>query len=68
MAKFCFTDLDHALGQSICKSAGVDPNSVRRIVLDLKVGEPGHLYLETYADDAVLGVKLPAGIEITADD
>lgn len=64
MAKFIFTDLNSVFGTSICEAAGVDPTTVRRIVVDLEVGSPGKLYIETFANDALLGVSIPAGIEI----
>ncbi len=54
------------LGTSICEAAGVDPTMVRRIVIDLEVGNAGKVYVETFADDAVLDVEIPSNrIKVT---
>lgn len=57
MAKFVVTSFDK-LGDALLRASGVDPNYVRRLVLDLRVGEPGMLYVETFADSEVLDVEL----------
>lgn len=53
MAKFVVTGWD-PLGLALMKAAGIDPNSVRRVVIDLQVGSPGRMYLDTFLDDQVL--------------
>ena len=69
MARFVVKGIDSTLGTSLCEAAGVDPNMVRRLVLDLRVGDMGMLYLETYPDDAVLDVSLSGpDIKIELDE
>lgn len=66
MTKFAVTDLSHTLGVSLCKAAKVDHMMVRRVVLDLDVGKPSMMYLELFADKALLDVGLTKnGVEIT---
>ena len=48
------------LGMSICRAAGLDPSYVRRIVIDLDVGDVGKVYIEMFADEALLNVSIPS--------
>lgn len=66
MPKFVVTGFDgpEGLGVALCRAAGVDPNYVSRLVLDLKVGHAGRLYLECFADNKALEVELPTA-EVT---
>jgi hypothetical protein len=74
MSKFIFIEPErHKLATSICEAAGIaDPNQLRRIVIDLRVGDSGLLYLEVFGDDSVLDVDIAElGIEVkevTRDD
>lgn len=69
MSKFVVTQLDSMkLATSICEQAGIDPNLVRRMVIDLKVGNAGMIYLELFATDEMFNVDLSdVGIEIRED-
>lgn len=59
MSKFVFTEpTRYALVNAICEQAGIDPNYVRRIVIDLQLNEVAKVYVELMADDATLGVDL----------
>ena len=60
MAKFLVTSFGE-LGDDLCRACGLTPEYVSRIVLDLKVGSPGRVYFETFADDETLNVRVPAG-------
>jgi len=64
--KFLMTQINNTtLGDSICRAAGIDGSLVRRIVVDLKVGDPGMIYLEMFATDEMLEVDLGKhGIEV----
>ncbi len=64
MAKFVVVDTGH-LFDSLLEKSGIDPRYVSRLILDLKVREPGRLYLEMFADDEVLSVDLPDGFQLT---
>ena len=44
-----------------------DPKSVRRIVVDLEVGQPGRIYIEKFADDEKLRVAL-ARLEVVSEE
>jgi len=66
MSKFVVTDFG-TLGNALCEACGIDPCYVRRIVLDLEVGNAGKLYFETFADSEVLSVSLAdLNIEVKA--
>jgi hypothetical protein len=60
MRKFVFTQPDqYKLVTSICDAAGIeDPGTVIRIVVDLRYGEPGKLYVEQFGDEAILDVDI----------
>ena len=59
MAKFIVTDYSkHRLCIAICEQAGIDPNYVRRMVIDLPVSGVAVIYLEMLADTAQLEVSL----------
>ena len=45
---------------SICEAAGVDPTMVRRVVLDLQVGNAGIVYVEMFADPELLEIRIPS--------
>lgn len=48
---------------AMLKAAGIDPNSTRRMVIDLEVNCPGKFFVELYADrDAVYGVDLEPAV------
>lgn len=70
MTKFSFLEADRdMLGIEICKATGLVPETVRRIVIDLQVGEPAKLYVEAFADDAVLDVSInKLGIEVVPEE
>jgi len=57
VSKFVFTG-STPLANSICEGAGINPNYVRRMVIDLTVGEPGKVYVELLADAEWLDVRL----------
>jgi hypothetical protein len=66
VSKFLVTDSFGTLGDGLCRASGIDPRYVRRLVLDLEVGSPGRLYVETFADSEVLDVNLAdSGIKVT---
>jgi len=69
MSKFVVTDAlsRDGLGCALCEAAGVKPETVRRLVLDLQVGSPGLLYFETFADAAILDVSI-AELGITVEE
>lgn len=70
MSKFVFLNAARdALGTEICEAAGIAPETVRRIVIDLEAGSPGRLYIEAFADDAILGVSInKLGIEVVSEE
>jgi hypothetical protein len=39
----------------------VDPSNVRRCVIDLQAGEAAKVYVETFADDALITFALKGG-------
>lgn len=56
MTKYVVTDpTEHELGMKICESIGLEPTMVRRIVLDLQVGEAAKVFVEAFVDDDVVG-------------
>ena len=66
--KFVVLDWD-PVALALLKAAGVDPNMCSRMVLDLQVGRPGKMYLETYADRVAmqsieLSPEVAAGISV----
>lgn len=69
MTKFIVANYQNTLALALLEAAGADPRRVKRLVLDLTYGEPGHLTLETFADDRMLHV-LPDGdtIEVWPED
>lgn len=68
MSKFVvLSERRHALETALCEAAGIDPRYVRRLVLDLRATEPGMLYLETFADDAILDVSI-ADLGVTIEE
>lgn len=59
MAKFVFIEpTRYALSKAICEKAGIDPNYVRRIVIDLQVGDAGVVYVELLGDESMLDVNI----------
>jgi hypothetical protein len=60
MRKFVFIEpQQHKLVTSICESAGIeDPGTIRRLVIDLRYGEPGRIYVEQFGDEAILDVDI----------
>lgn len=68
MAKFLLTnqlDRRDSVGGALLGAAGIKPEYVRRLVLDLEVGSVGRMYVELFADDAALNVSIePGGIEV----
>lgn len=72
MSKFIFLTADDpaakrdGLAVEICEAAGVDPGSVRRMVIDLEVGSAAKVYMEMFADDAILDVSIQKlGIKVS---
>jgi hypothetical protein len=59
-----------AMSHTICKAlheAGVisDPlERVGRVVIDLKPGEPGRMYIERLLDDTFVAVVLAGGLKV----
>ncbi len=51
----------------LCEAVGVPAELVRRVVLDLEVGSPGRLYVDTFADDEKIRVALGGGITLTEE-
>ncbi len=51
----------------LCEAAGVPAETVRHLVLDLEVGSPGRLFIETFADDEKIRVALGGGIRVTEE-
>jgi len=50
---------------TLLEKQGIDPDMVRRMVIDLEAGQPGKLYLEMYGDSDALGdPALAAGIGV----
>ncbi len=69
MSMFLLTDSFGKLGEALLSSVGIDSRYVRHMVIDLKVGEPGKLYVELFADDEILNVDLAElGVEVKAAD
>jgi hypothetical protein len=67
MRKFVFTQPDqYKLVTSLCQAAGIeDPRTVRRAVFDLEYGKPGRIYVELFADAAILDVDIRAiGVDV----
>lgn len=63
MAKFIVHG--QAFLDTICQALGQEPSMVRRLILDLKVGNVGMAYVELFADDEKLGaIRLDAGVTI----
>jgi hypothetical protein len=62
MRKFVFIEPQrHKLVTSICAATGIeDPGTVRRLVLDLKYGSAGTIYVEQFGDEAILDVDIDA--------
>jgi hypothetical protein len=59
VSKFVFLDPGRdTLGTEICKATGIAPERVRRIVIDLCVGEAAKVYVEAFGDDAILDVSI----------
>lgn len=57
------------LSMQICDAIGIDPKTVRRIVIDLPAARPGRLLFETFVDDDRLSaVFAESGIEIVAGE
>lgn len=59
MSKFLVrhsTDLENA----VCEALGIEPTLVSRIIIDLQVGCPGRVYLETFADEASINIITPS--------
>lgn len=67
MAKFVVTEFArYSLATAICEKAGIDPDYVRRLVIDLRVGHAGLIYVELMGDDSILDVDIhELGVEIT---
>lgn len=60
MNKFVVTDAFErdGLADALCVAAGIKPEYVRRMVIDLQAGSAGMVYLETFADQAILDVSI----------
>ena len=67
MSKFMFIEPKrHALALEICRATGIDADKVSRLVIDLKIGDAGKLYVETFADNAILDVSIgELGVSVT---
>jgi hypothetical protein len=46
----------------------IEPSMVRRCVIDLEVGSPAKIYLETFADTSIIDVVIDGGLSITSED
>lgn len=66
MSKFIVGSSSDGIYQAL-HDAGVfadEPKDVRRVVIDLAVGEPARVYIERFVDDSLIDVLLLGGIEI----
>lgn len=70
MSKFVFLNAARdTLGTEICESVGINPETVRRIVIDLEAGSAGKVYIEAFTDDGLLNVSInKLGIEVVSED
>ena len=66
MPKFIVSGPHDRITLRLCEYLGVDPNVIRRIVVDLEVGSAARIYYETFADDGVLDVAL-GGLLVRVD-
>jgi len=63
MAKFIVTSEEWYRLLHDAGAIDVEPDSVRRCVIDLKVGAPAMFYIEQYGDDEKLSVALKVAVE-----
>lgn len=56
MSKFAVNHFEHTLAIDLCRAAGIPPEKVSRLTLDLELGKPGRLNIETFADDSLIQV------------
>lgn len=71
VSKFVVTDefSRDGFACALCEAAGIKPEFVRRMVIDLQAGSTGLVYLEMFADDVILDVSIAElGISLTAED
>jgi len=47
-------------GTAICEALNIDPNKVRRVVIDATAGELLRVYIEYYGGPELVTIKLPA--------
>jgi hypothetical protein len=67
MSKFIVTSNDTFLRLHAAGVINVEPDNVRRCIIDLEVGQGARIYLETFADDAIIGELLGAGLRPEPD-
>lgn len=62
MTKFVVTDTFQrdGLAMRLCEAVGIKPELVSRLILDLKAGHAGMLYVETFAEAETLDIEVPA--------
>lgn len=66
MSKFIVGAASNGIYEAL-HAAGViadDPNNVARCIIDLQVGSPAKVYVETFADDSLTKVILSGGLAI----
>lgn len=70
MQKFIFVEPErHKLAIAICEAAGLEPASIRRIVIDLDRDQVGYVYVQHFGDEAILDVDIgELGVEVREVD
>lgn len=66
MSKFVVGARSDGIYQAL-HDAGVfadDPSEVARVIIDLRVGNPARIYIEKFADSALVDVIMRGGVEI----
>ena len=48
----------------VCNQLGLDPFTVRRVVIDAPCNAVASVYVEHNGDDRLLGVEIPSGVQI----
>ncbi len=65
MAKFIAGRVNDDLTVALCESVGLDPRSVRRIVVDLEVNSVARIYFDTFLETEVADL-LRVGLNLEA--
>ena len=64
MTKFIVGVPSDRISGPLCEQLGIDPSSVRRIVIDLEGGSAARIYYDTFADQEPLAVAFEGGLRI----